>query len=254
MRNMNIRRNRLAVTAGTALLALGVAGTRPASATPSTLGAFPSTDTVADKGFHLDVDTYGAGLKTNGTDAVGLTYGFGNKDGAFGRSEIGLDYAINFGGLAADKRVLFNAKTQLWNNDGSKTKIVAGVWGVGSKTIGAPNYIYLQGSKSFEWGRVHLGVASALASKATIAAPSGKGDRTSITLGYDKALTEKIGFAVDFYSGKNLYSGIQPTLYYAVNDKASFGLGWFRANDSTVFPSRNQTYICFDYNFDMAKK
>ena len=216
------------------------------------MGFYPSNDTVANKGFHLDVDTYGVGLKTNGTDAVGLTYGIGDKDGAFGRSEIGIDYITNGGGLSADKRVIFNAKTQLWENKDSKTKIVAGVWGVGSKTVAAPDYIYLQGSKTFEWGRVHLGVASAMAKKATIAAPSGKGDRTSVTLGYDKALTDKIGFAVDYYSGKNLYAGINPTLYYAVNDKASFGLGWSRLNDSTVFPSRNQTYVCFDYNFDMA--
>jgi hypothetical protein len=246
-------RNIIKAAAIAAALGVGLSGNRPASATPSTLGFYPSTDTVADKTFHLDVDTYGQGLKTNATDSVGLTYGIGAKDGAFGRSEIGADYITNAGGLAADKRVIFNGKTQIYNNDTSKTRVVAGVWGLGQKAVAAPDYIYLLGSKSFDWGRVHLGVARAMAKAATIAAPSGSADRTSVQLGYDRALTKQLSFAIDWYSGKNLYSGVQPTLYYAVNDKASFGLGWMRFNDKTVGPGRNQTYVCFDYNFGGEK-
>ncbi len=249
MRNIITSRIRLAGTV-VAALSVGLVSSKPASATPSTLGFYPSTDTVADKSFHLDVDTYGQGLKTNGADSVGLTYGIGNKDGAFGRSEIGADYITN-SGLSASKRAFFNAKTQLFNNDANKTRVVAGVWGVGQKAIGAPDVAYLLGSKAFDWGRVHLGIAHALANKATVAAPSGSSDRTNLQLGYDRALTSKLSFAADYYTGKNAYSGFQPTLYYAVNDKASFGLGWMRFNDSTVGPSRNQVYACFDYNFEV---
>lgn len=229
---------------------VGLAGNRPASATPSTLGFYPSTDIYVDKTFHLDVDTYGQGLKTNGTDSVGLTYGIGTKDGFLGRNEIGLDYITN-SGLSANKRAIFNAKTQIYNNDTSKTRVVAGIWGLGQKAVAAPDIAYLLGSKSFEWGRVHLGVARALANAATVAAPSGSSDRTNLQLGYDRMLTSKLSFAVDFYTGKNAYSGVQPTLYYAVNDKASFGLGLMRFNDSTVAPARNQVYACFDYNFNV---
>jgi hypothetical protein len=248
-------RMRRILGAGVAVAALSIlSGSRPAMATPSTLGFYPSTDTYADKSFHLDVDTYGEGLKTNGTNSVGLTYGLGGKDGAFGRSEIGLDYITNAGSLSVGKRLLFNGKTQLYNNDDSKTRVVAGVWGVGSKDVASPDYLYLLGSKAFDWGRIHLGVAQALAKKGVIASPAQAfagqgGDRTSLHLGYDRAITSKLSFAIDYYSGKNLYAGVQPTLYYAVNDKASFGIGYLRLNDGSVGPSRNQVYAAFDYNF-----
>lgn len=254
MIDVKIRMRRI-LGIGVAVAALGMGLTsHSALATPSTLGFYPSTDTYADKSFHLDVDTYGEGLKTNGTDSVGLTYGIGGKNGAFGRSEIGLDYITNGGALSVGKRLLFNAKTQLYNNDDSKTRVVAGVWGVGSKDVASPDVLYLLGSKAFTWGRVHVGVAQSLAKKGIIATPGqalagSGGDRTSLHLGYDRAITSKLSFAADWYSGKNSYSGVQPTLYYAVNDKASFGLGYMRFNDSTVGPSRNQIYACFDYNF-----
>ena len=262
MRNIVIKsRIRQIIGTGAALAALGTGlalGTRPAMATPATLGFYPATDIYADKTFHFDVDTYGVALKTNGTNSVGLTYGIGEKDGVLGRNEIGLDYITNAGALSASDRVLLNAKTQLYNNEASKVRVVAGVWGVGKKIVASPNYVYLLGSKSFDWGRVHAGVAHSLAGKVggvrVISTPAGNDDRTSIHLAYDKALTSKLAFAIDWYSGKNAYAGVQPTLYYAVNDKASFGLGWMRFNDSSVFPGRNQTYICFDYNFDFKKK
>ncbi len=258
MRNMIDVKSRIRhlVGTGAAMAALGAGlalSSGSAMATPATLGFYPATDIYGDKTFHLDVDTYGVALKTNGADSAGLTYGIGAKEGVLGRNEIGVDYITNAGALSAADRLLLNAKTQLYNNDASKTRVVAGVWGVGKKVIAAPNYIYLLGSKTFDWGRVHVGVARALASSTTIAAPSGQGDRTSLHLAYDKALTSKISFAADWYSGKNAYAGVQPTLYYAVNDKASFGIGWMRFNDSSVFPGRNQTYMCFDYNFGGPK-
>ena len=247
MRNIINSRIRLTAAVVAALGAILV-GSNPASATPSTLGFYPSTDTVADKGFHLDVDTYGQGLKTNVANTVGLTYGIGDKEGFFGRSEIGADYLTN-SGLSANKRAFFNAKTQIYDNAESKTRVVAGVWGVGQKAIGSPDVLYLLGSKSFDWGRVHVGIAQSLANKATVTAGT-KSDRTNLHLGYDRAITSKLSFAADWYSGKNTYSGIQPTLYYAVNDKAAFGLGLMHFNDSAVAP-RNQVYACFDYNFNV---
>src|SRR5687767_8671782 len=131
---------------------------REASATPATLGFYPATDIYGKGNFHLDVDTYGKGLKTDSVVSTGLTYGIGpERDGLLGRSEIGFDYILSLGGstpsVSTYKRLLFNAKTQLYNNDATGTRIVGGVWGLGNQDIFAPNVGYATGSKAFKWGR-----------------------------------------------------------------------------------------------------
>lgn len=269
MRNINSSNpSRFACVAATgAALVVTAAGMLAtggtASATPSTLGAFPSTDVYPQGTFHLDVDTYGQALRGNGLTSTGLTYGFGSDtDKAFGRNEIGFDYLWSIGGMArpnglysgtpisSTDKLTFNAKTQLFSDSAGGTRVVAGIWGLGNKQVGQPQYLYLLGSKTFSFGRIHAGVETSLAKKATIAAPSGEADKTSLHLAYDRALTPKLSFAIDWCSGKNAWVGTQPTLYYAVNDKASFGIGLMHFNDSTVLPTRNQVYACFDYNFD----
>ena len=41
-------------------------------------------------------------------------------------------------------------------------------------------------------------------------------------------------------------------MYYYINEKSDFGLGYFRLNDSNA-PVQDQFYLCFDYNFDFKK-
>jgi hypothetical protein len=231
-------------------------GLKPAAATPATLGFYPSTDVYTPGTFHFDFDTYSKSLTRNIGTTAGITYGFGNDtDRPFGRSEVGFDY--NFtniaavtatgdpqsGRLSAGDRISFNAKTQLFANTEAGTRVVAGLWGLGTKDGGLPNYAYVTGSKTFGFGRVHLGVAKALRDEVV------GDDDTSLQLGFDRYLTPKLQFAVDYYTGDGALSGIQPTLYYYINDKANFGLGYFRLNNSDASP-RNQVYFCFDYNFD----
>lgn len=238
---------------GTVVMAGAILGgaAPKAEATPSTLGFYPSTDVYGKNNFHLDVDTYGQGVRTD-FPTVGLTYGIGpDTSGFFGRSEIGADYfltqAQTSGGNAA--RLFGNAKTQIFDNPTSGTRAVVGVWGLGSKRIFAPSVGYILGSKTFDFGRVHLGIAHAFADRDTVSTPNGHSSRTNLQLGYDRYFAgNKLQFAVDFYSGKSSYSGIQPTLYYYINPQANFGIGLFRLNDSSVQP-RNQVYLCFDYNF-----
>ncbi|HVF11237.1 MAG TPA: hypothetical protein VNA16_10560 [Abditibacteriaceae bacterium] len=245
-----------AARVGMVLLATGAALhglNREAAATPATLGFYPATDIYGKGSFHLDVDTYGVALKTDSVVSTGLTYGIGpERNGLLGRSEIGFDYLLSLGGSTPStdtfKRLLFNAKTQLYNNDAAGTRIVGGVWGLGNKEIFAPNVGYLLGSKTFKWGRIHLGVAHSFADEEIIAVGA-DADKTSLHLAYDRYITPKLQFAVDFYSGKNAYAGVQPTLYYYVNDKASFGLGLMHFNAESVAPARNQIYLAFDYNF-----
>jgi hypothetical protein len=254
------RKKHLLGSIAAAALAAGVLGTtvKPASATPATLGFYPATDIYPKGNFHLDVDTYGRATKMDGVTSYGLTYGIGpERNGILGRSEVGVDYINTLGGsvptnsdgntLSGRKRLLYNAKTQLYNNDKSGVRLVAGFWNVGSDDIFAPNIGYLLGSKAFKWGRVHVGVAHAF-DKSNVTVTEDDDDTTYLQLGYDRMLTKKVQFAVDYYSGKSFVSGVQPTLYYYVNDKASFGLGLMHFSSKHVAP-RNQVYLCFDYNF-----
>lgn len=246
------------------LLALAAAGVvtllpaLPARATPATLGFYPATDVYGKGAWHLDVDTYGRAAKMDSSVTSGLTYGVGpDKDGAFGRSEIGFDYAISLLGVtptvSTENRLLFNAKTQLYNNDTKGERIVVGVWGVGSKNLFAPDYGYISGSKAFPFGRITVGVAHSfapdVAGVAAITTPAGNAQKTSLHLGYDRSLSKKFSFAADWYSGKSALACAQPTLYYLPNDKSDFGLGFAFFNDKSVAPSPHQTYICYDYNF-----
>ena len=251
LRNMIDVKSRIRSLLGTgvALVALGVGmSSRPAAATPATLGFYPSTDVYADKSFHLDVDSYRVReFSGDGFDTVGLTYGIGDREGAFGRSEIGFDYVLSgLGGNSFGNRVLLNGKTQLYNNADSGMRAVAGVWLFGKRAAGAPNIGYLLGSKAFEWGRVHAGVAHAFRNQGPGAS------ETFLQLGFDRPITSKLSFAADFYSGRGAVSGIQPTLYYAVNDKASFGIGYFFNSEVAGAPNNDQLYLCFDYNFGGA--
>jgi hypothetical protein len=239
---------RKAALFGAAALAIAgtLVGSKPAAATPSGLTFYPSTDVYGKGVFHFDSDNFFDRNIGNGAlSSIGLEYGIGpDNDGAFGRSEIGLDVLTNsFGGVNFGDRVSFNAKTQLYNNDDSQTRVVAGVWGLGGKKLGSPNMIYLTGSKNFEFGRVHLGVANSLASKGTI----GTNNRTFLTAGYDKVFANnKLQFTVDYYSGKSTLSAIAPGIIYYLNDKSDFQLGYIHFNNSAY---RSNIYLGFDYNF-----
>ncbi len=228
-----------------------------AVATPSTLGFYPSTDIYSQGTVHLDVDTYSKGLLRESTQTVGLTTGIGDKDSIFGRTEVGFDYLYKAAGktpsdassdpLSIGKRLLFNIKTQLYSKN--DMRLVAGFWGVGADEIAAPDVGYLLGSKAFSWGRVHLGLAHSLSSESNLTTPDGNHDQTYLALGFDRSLTKKLSFAVDYYSGKSAISGIQPTFYYTLTKSTSVGLGLMHFNDGTIEPSRNQIYLCIDSNF-----
>lgn len=246
--NMKLRGARRILLAVTTLVAGSLlAGTQSAHATPATLGFYPSTDIYSKGNAHYDADAYTrTDLKDSFSLTSGLTFGLGpERDGVFGRTEAGFDYNFTSGtGISVGKRLLGNVKTQLYNNDASGTRVVAGGWGLGSSST-QPNYLYLLGSKTFSGNRVHLGVAQSLNDKIITR------DRTSLQLGYDRYITPKLQFVADFYSGKGPASGVQPTLYYFLNDKSDLGLGYFRANDRNLGAARDQIYLCFDYNFSL---
>lgn len=230
-----------------------------AHAFPSALGAYPSTDIYTKDNIHLDVASYSStNLKNIVLPTAGLTYGIGpDRSGALGRSEAGFDFNFSSAGsVSFGKRIFFNAKTQLYNNDAQQIRVVAGGWALGDSTAN-PNYLYLLASKNFNRiGRFHVGYAYG-ASRGVFNTTSATGlttapGRSSLHLAYDRLITPKLQFVVDYYSGKSPFAGVQPTVYYSVNDKAGFGLGYFRLNNKAA-TVRNQLYLQFLYNFDFKK-
>ena len=242
------------IAAGLAAIAIaGIAGVKPAAATPATLGFYPATDIYGPGIFHFDVDRYSIDdfRGTGNADTYGLTYGIGDGEGLAGRTEVGFDYYSN-SGVNFGKSLYFNAKTQLYDNPTSGVRAVGGIWLAGDNNNAlVSNTGYLLASKAFTFGRIHAGVAHAFTDDNIGGSDA---DTTFLQLGYDRSITPKILFVVDYYSGRSLISGAQPTVYYSVNDKASFGLGYFFCNEPKGAGfSNDQLYLCFDYNFGGPK-
>jgi len=129
------------VVAGLALAAGATFAAKPAAATPSTLGFYPSTDIYGKGVFHLDVDNYSKDAQNNLFTTSGITYGVGpDTDKAGGATEVGFDYNFTDVGskIKAGDRIQFNIKTQLYSKDG--LKVVAGGWNLGDKKSFANNY------------------------------------------------------------------------------------------------------------------
>lgn len=251
------------LTAGLFCFGLATLAARPAHALPSSLGAFPSTDIYTKGNIHFDADSYSStNVKTIVLPTQGLTYGVGpDRNGLFGRTEVGYDYNFSSSSpLSFGKRIFGNAKTQLYSNDRQQLRVVAGGWLLGDSATN-PNYLYLLASKNVnKIGRFHVGYAYAASNglfqvNNTPDVPA-DGTRTrgrsSLHLAYDRLITPKLQFVVDYYSGKSPFAGVQPTLYYSVTDKASFGVGYFRLNDRAA-AVRDQLYLAFAYNFDFKK-
>lgn len=195
-----LRRASLALT-GLALIGGALlGGAKPVQASGSGLSFYPSTDIYPKGNLHFDADHFTSTNGKNNTGTfLGLEYGAGpEKDGIFGRTEFGLDYAASANGLNHGDRLFFNAKTQLFNNTDSGVRATLGVYGVGAKDAGASNWVNLLASKSFSFGRLTVGGAYATRDDFV-------NNRTVLQLGYDKALNDKFIFAFDYQSGKDQF-------------------------------------------------
>lgn len=236
---------------GAAAIAMGAAvlsTARPALATDSGLGFYPTADIYPSGNFHFDVDTFGNGLKTDLTNSVGLEYGFGKGgDGLFGRNEIGVDYLTSTGSgfafPAAKDRIALNFKTQLYNNDKSGTRVALGVAGLGSRRNFGSTDARLLGYKTFGFGRIHAGVWRAFGR-------GGISDTGGLQLGFDRTIAKNTIIGADWRTGPTGF--FAPCIIYNLNDKAGIEACIGRANSNGISP-RWQTYLAFDYNFDFKK-
>jgi len=251
------RRSLVGVTLGAALCA-----TPPsAKAAPATLTLYPSTDIYRRGNVHLDSDIVTGSFRNTTFASAGLNYGLGpDRDGLFGRSDIGIEYLpAPLTGVSPRNRLAFNVKTQIYNKVDTTgptvTRLVMGLRAFGSRgnpgtgnSTAPKDVLYLVGSRTFGFGRIHVGLAHSLATRAFLATPAGNAARTYLQLGYDKQIARNFRFAVDFYSGKSSLSALAPSIVWYVDNKASFQLGYFRYNDASVQP-RDQIYGAFNYDF-----
>jgi hypothetical protein len=240
------RRTRTILSAallGAAMLLQGAG--HEAHATESGLGFYQTADIYGKGVIHFDYDTFGRGVKTDIGTSAGLEFGVGpDKDGAFGRTELGFDYLVSgpSGSTlpSGDKRIVLNAKTQLYNNDASGTRVSLGVSGLGDKSTFPAADLHLLGFKAFAFGRVHAGLFKQI--KRTSGGPHTGG----LQLGFDKTVAKKFVVGGDWRSGPSGF--LAPCVIYNMNSKSDFEVCVGRANSDSITP-RYQTYLAFDYSF-----
>ncbi len=193
-----------------AMMAIGSA----AYATPSTLIWIPSTD-IQSGSMHLGIDIYEASGDGDLPTDYGLT--FGN-----GEFEYGVDY---FEGI--DDPVFFNAKALLIDESPTSPRLVAGVYGLGTRSATSSSIIYLLGSKTFPIGRFTAGYG--VGRKAALGE-----DNAMILLGFDKALSDRWWAAVDYQGGKSAFGALNAGVAYTFSPTTSVIVGRDWYNDRSI--------------------
>jgi hypothetical protein len=180
----------------------------PVLATPSTIIYIPSTDVQAPKTMHLGLDTYFTfdGKGVGNTVDTGLTWGFK-------KFEVGVDHV---GGT--DDPFMGNIKFQALTESSKMPAISLGAYNLGGKKNGlAGNLWYVLGSKTFQFGRLHLGYQHGEKSRVGV-------DENMLLAAWDKQLNKKWWGAADYASGDSAFGAL------------SFGAGYtFSENTSVVF-------------------
>lgn len=196
-----------------------------AYATPSTLIWIPSTDLQAGS-THLGIDALSASgdAEDPATDFC-LTFG----DGRF---EYGIDY---FEGI--DDPLFFNAKALLKDESETSPRLAAGIYGLGTESATAANIIYLLGSKTFPAGRFTAGYG--VGRKEALG-----DDNAMILLGFDRIISARWGFAIDYQGGKSAFGAFSSGATYVINPTTSIIAGYTWFNDDAFAD-------CLTTQFDM---
>jgi hypothetical protein len=224
-------------------MALTVAATGVAMATPSTQIWIPSTDVQAYKTFHLGIDNY---VRTTRTSAIGNAYDIGPVYGFLPfeklQGEVGFDYYANnntandnhpWSGnikLATPEDSLFKFSPAIavggynlgpTQNSGLAPNILSGqniIYGLVAKTLPA-----FGGVPSL--GRFSAGYYNG--EKKALVDSNGKAANDGVLLSWDRTMSEisdKLWFAVDYQGGNN------------ADNALNVGFSWnFAKNVSVIF-------------------
>lgn len=238
-----------------------------ARADGNSLIGYPQSNIIAKNAFHVDWDTVGTGPKTDVFSAIGITYGLGSglrgrrgdgsdKNGFLGRAEVGIDYLLTAGTtvptfVPTNERFYMNFKVQVYQDDATKTRVVAGMYNLGANSLRTARELYLLVSEDRPWGKIQVGVTHAFGKEEGLKTPAGHADRTYFQLSYNRHLWQRLFGAYAGYSGKSTQSRQSVAVAYYVDNtyKGSFAIGYLLYNDKSVRPSRNQVYFGFDYDW-----
>ena len=233
------------------------------------------------KEWHLEDIYMGTGVQTNGHTAVGLTYGLGpDKSTPFGRTEVGFDYVLsagpysgvsipagtspegNNGGLPGlfsgptltpAQRTFFGAKTQLWEDPKSQTRVTMGgyLWGPHESNASDLGFLAIS-RQTKKYGYFHFGIVHSFAGVEAIKTRAGHSDHTFGQLDYAYMLKPRLVGGFNMYTGRSTASAIFPAIIYFITDdyNSSVTLGDFHFWDKSVRPTADQTYVQFDYYFN----
>ncbi|HLO24987.1 MAG TPA: hypothetical protein VK187_02660 [Geobacteraceae bacterium] len=219
----------------TLAMALTMAASGIALATPSTQIWIPSTDIQAYKTLHLGIDNYVRTSKNgpvaNNVYDIGLTAGVLPWEKL--QAEIGIDYIDGGTNAGADAHPLyFNAKVGTPEDSLFKYSpaLAVGIYNVGTQTGGvAPtkqNMVYGLLARTLPViGRVSAGGYHG--SSTVLVDENGKSANDGVLLSWDRTMSEisdKLWMAVDYQSGNSALGAL------------NFGVSWaFSKNVSVIF-------------------
>jgi hypothetical protein len=254
--------------AGTAILLVAAADAR---ADGNSLIGYPQANILGENAFHLDVDTVGVNASTNAFTGMGITWGLGSalkgrsdtkadQDGLLGRSEVGMDYLLSAGSavpnVPSHDRFYFNFKTQLYNDDASKTQVVVGGYNLGTPLLATARELYVLAARTHSWGKLQIGLTHAFGPEASVLTPAGHDDRTYLQTSFNRHVVGRLYGAFAGYTGLSAQSRASIAIAYYVDrdNKGSFALGLLRYNDRSVLPGQYQVYFGFDYDWGAKSK
>lgn len=216
-------------------MAMTLAASTAAFATPSTQIWIPSTDVQAYKTLHLGIDSYIRSSKngpiTNNVYDVGLTAGVLPWEKL--QAEVGVDYMDGGTSAGVDAHpVYFNAKLGTPEDSlfAFSPAIAFGVYNVGTQTSGPAatkqNITYGLLARTLPVvGRISAGGYHGSAT--VLVDENGRSANDGLLLSWDRTMTEisdKLWLGVDYMSGKS------------ANGALNFGVSWaFSKNVSVIF-------------------
>lgn len=212
----------------TVAMALTLAATGMALATPATQIWIPSTDVRDFKQVHLDIDNYVRTSTSKGGNTYDLGIGVGILPYEKIKMDIGVDYIST--GTAADGHPLyFNAK--LGTPEGSmfsgSPALAIGGFGIGTKKdVTNQNVLYALAAKTVPvLGRISAGYYNGN-KDVLLSLEDGEKDNDGVLLSWDRTISEisdKLWAAVDYQGGKNALGAL------------NFGVAWsFTPNISVI--------------------
>ena len=213
-------------------------------------GILPATDIYADKTFHFDVDRYSTTdfAGSGAGDTAGLTYGIGDKDGAFGRTPKSVTITSPIRAKISANRCFSTPKLSCITTQPRACALWADYgWRAIPTTRWFPIPATCWRPKRSISGAFHLGVAHAFSDNNLAPTPT-----RLLAVGLRSLADFQIFVRRRLLQRQIAHQRRAPTLYYSVNDKASLALATFSTTKRAARATPTSLPV-FRYNFGGPK-